>query len=648
MALVEMKRLRAVALQSRRRSLLRQLRREGCVEVETAQESTDFGQENALERTTEENTGAREYLTVIGQAMEVLSKYVPPPSRPLLAGKPQLTESQLYDEKVLDKALAAARQINKAAEEMNRLLGEIGRLEGTVTQLKPWKTLDVPLEYHMDGAVEYLRGVLPGAADLKELEEELAEKAPACQMEQVSSDNEQHYVTFLIHQSCKEQAMAIIKQRGFAQAPQEGEGTPAQYIGALEKQMAQMEQQRQDLIGKIKECGDAYRAMEQALDAYSMEAEEDQLLSGLVRTKNTVVITGWLPKKAQERVKKVLEREGCAYSMEDPQEGEDPPTAMENGPLAEPFNAITEMYGMPRYGSLIDPNPLMVPFYITFFAFIMGDAVYGILIALGCFLGLKLLKPKGTMRQMLTLFFYCGLGTIVAGVLMGGWLGDAVPAFTEGVLGKRVELPALWFNPMEEPMKMLIFSLALGGIQILTGMAASAWRQIRQKDYLGALCDTGTWYMIFAGIGLAVLGIGVGQWLIIAGVVLMLLLGGRDKKGFGRITGGLGKLYGITGFVSDLLSYSRIMALGLSGAVVGSVVNKMGAMGGGGIIGVLLFVVVAIIGHTFNIAISVLGAYVHTSRLQYIEFFGRFYEDGGRMMHPLKIKTKYVDVVKED
>ena len=270
MALVEMKRLRAVALQSRRRSLLRQLRREGCVEVEAAQESTDFGQENALERTTEENTGAGEYLTVIGQAMEVLSKYVPPPSRPLLAGKPQLTESQLYDEKVLDKALAAARQINKAAEEMNRLLGEIGRLEGTVTQLKPWKSLDVPLEYHMDGAVEYLRGVLPGATDLKELEGELAEKAPACQMEQVSSDNEQHYVTFLIHQSCKEQAMAIIKQRGFAQAPQEGEGTPAQYIGALEKQMAQMEQQRQDLIGKIKECGDAYRAMEQALDACSM------------------------------------------------------------------------------------------------------------------------------------------------------------------------------------------------------------------------------------------------------------------------------------------------------------------------------------------------------------------------------------------
>ena len=290
----------------------------------------------------------------------------------------------------------------------------------------------------------------------------------------------------------------------------------------------------------------------------------------------------------------------------------------------------------------------MVPFYVTFFAFIMGDAVYGILIALGCFLGLKLLKPKGTMRQMLTLFFYCGLGTIVAGVLMGGWLGDAVPAFTEAVLGKRVNLPPLWFNPMEEPMKMLIFSMVLGGIQILTGMAVAAWRQIRQGDYLGALCDTGGWYLIFAGAGLAVAGIGLGQRIALAGVLILLLLGGRDKKGLGRITGGLGKLYSITGFVSDLLSYSRIMALGLSGAVVGSVVNKMGAMGGQGLKGALIFIVVAVIGHTFNIAISVLGAYVHTSRLQYIEFFGRFYEDGGRSMHPLKTKTKYVEVIEED
>ena len=144
------------------------------------------------------------------------------------------------------------------------------------------------------------------------------------------------------------------------------------------------------------------------------------------------------------------------------------------------------------------------------------------------------------------------------------------------------------------------------------------------------------------------LGLQAGLYVALAGVVLMLILGSRGKKGFGKITGGLGKLYNVTGFVSDLLSYSRIMALALSGSVVGSVFNQMGAMGGGGIVGVVVFIIVALIGHVFNLAISVLGAYVHTSRLQYIEFFGRFYEDGGRIMQPLKNKTKYVEVVKED
>ena len=160
--------------------------------------------------------------------------------------------------------------------------------------------------------------------------------------------------------------------------------------------------------------------------------------------------------------------------------------------------------------------------------------------------------------------------------------------------------------------------------------------------------DTGSWYLVFAGAGMAVLGLSFGVWIAVVGLAIMLVLGGHGKKGIGRITGGLGKVYGITGFVSDLLSYSRIMALSLSGAVVGSVVNQMGAMAGGGILGVLIFVVVAIVGHTFNLATSVLSAYVHTSRLQYIEFFGRFFEGGGRTMTPLENNTKYVEIVEED
>lgn len=650
MALVTMKRLRAVALQSQRRPLLRQLRRLGCVEVETAAGSTDFQGSDQLPQTVEENTGAREFLAAITQAKQTLDHYAPPDKRPLFARKPQMTEGQLYNEKVLDDALQAARKINRATQEMGRLTAEQNRLEAALVQLKPWLQLDVPLEYEAQGSFYYCRGVLPAAADLSEVERELEEKAPESQLEQVSSDMEQHYVTLLVHNASREAALSVLKQKGFSQVVQrDAEGTAGQWEKKQRAQIDAMKRQQEDLIGTIRGQRDARAALEQAIDAYAQEAEEDELLSGLAHTKETVVLTGWLPEKAAGRVAEVLEKHGCAYSLDDPQEGEDPPTAMENGPIAEPFNAVTEMYGMPAYGSLVDPNPLMVPFYITFFGFIMGDAVYGIIITLGCFLGLKLMRPKGTMRQMLTLFMYCGVSTIIAGVLMGGWLSDGVNLFAQTFLGAQGEvIRPLWFNPLEEPMTMLIFSLGLGALQIVTGMAVSAWRQLKRGQWIDALVDTGSWYLVFAGIGLAVAGVSIGTYLAIAGVVIMLVLGGHGKKGFGRITGGLGKLYDVTGYVSDLLSYSRIMALGLSGAVVGSVVNKMGAMAGGSLIGVVLFILVGLIGHTFNIAISLLGAYVHTSRLQYIEFFGRFYEGGGRIMKPLKNKTKYVEITEED
>ena len=176
-------------------------------------------------------------------------------------------------------------------------------------------------------------------------------------------------------------------------------------------------------------------------------------------------------------------------------------------------------------------------------------------------------------------------------------------------------------------------------------MGVAAVRMIKNGKIWDAVFDVGSWYVIFIGLGL--MGFGFEKWYYVSlfGVAVLLLTGGRHKKGiFGKLTGGLGSLYNVTGYVSDLLSYSRIMALGLSGAVVGSVVNKMGAMGRGGVFGALLLIFAVVIGHTFNLAISVLGAYVHTSRLQYIEFFGRFYEDGGRIMKPLENKTKYVNI----
>lgn len=646
MALVAMKRLRVIAPQEARRALLRSITKLGCAEIEAAANSTDFGADARLMQ-TEESTGAAEYFVAVTQAYATLERLSPPKKRPMFARKPQLSYAQLHDEKTLEMALVAAAEINAASLRIEHIAQETAKRQNSILALKPWNSLDVPLDYKCGGDVAFLRGTMPIAAKTEQVRAQLEQSAPASILEHVSSDSEQHYLAVIVHKSELEAAMQALKQLGFSGASLKAQSmTALEAIAQENTAIAELEREKQEQIAKIAGFADSRQILEVAIDAYAQESEQDAVLSGLVHTSQTIVITGWVPAKAESAVAEILEKHGCAYSMDAPKEGENPPTAMDNGRIAAPFGAVTEMYGMPAYGSIIDPNPLMVIFYVTFFGFIMGDAVYGLIIALGCFLGLKLMRPTGTMKQMLTLFMYCGFSTIIAGILVGGYLGDALPQFTQAVFGRAITIPPIWFNPIEEPMTMLIFSIVLGAIQILVGMAIGAYRQIKQRDIRGAICGTLSWYLVFAGTALAVLKFSFGLYIALAGIALMFIF--SSAKGLGKLTSGLGQLYNVTGFVSDLLSYSRIMALGLSGAVVGSVINKMGAMGGGGIGGILLFIVVGIIGHTFNIAISVLGAYVHTSRLQYIEFFGRFYEGGGRSMRPLTNKTKYVEMIREE
>ncbi len=491
---------------------------------------------------------------------------------------------------------------------------------------------------------------MPLQFPLAQTEELLQERGVHYQLWQIGADREQQYVSLLFYYLDEEAVMGCLKSRGFSRANFPGvSGTPLEEIALAEGRIKQYEQTIVDAQKDIATFTQHRALLEEGYDAYAQEAGQDAVLSQIGYTGKTAVLYGWVPQEAEQSVAEALDKHGCAYSFTEPQEDDDVPTATKNGPLSHPFGAVTEMYGMPAYNSIVDPNPLMMPFYVVFFGFIMADAAYGLLMMLGCGLVLKLAKPTGTMKQMMGLFFYCGISTFIAGALTGGWFADGVYVFTETFFGNGVSIPPIWFNPLEEPMTMLVFSLALGAVQILTGMAISAYRQIKRGHALDAFFDVGSWYMVFIGAGLYVgLGVGVGLYVALAGVALLLLTGGRDQKGLGKVTGGLGKIYGVTGYLSDLLSYSRIMALGLSGAVVGQVFNKMGAMGGGGIVGLLLFIVVFAIGHSFNIAISLLGAYVHTSRLQYIEFFGRFYEGGGRPFRPLVSKTKYVDIIKED
>jgi V/A-type H+-transporting ATPase subunit I len=270
-----------------------------------------------------------------------------------------------------------------------------------------------------------------------------------------------------------------------------------------------------------------------------------------------------------------------------------------------------------------------------------NDLGYGLVFIIASLIIQKKFRLTGGTRNMIRLVLECGVTTAIFGVITGSFFGDAIPVVA-GLLGRSVTIPSL-LNPLQDPMSVLILSLVLGVVQILFGMGVKAYILIRDGKPLDALFDVGSWWLLFAGVAVGALcGF---WWVAIAGVAALVLTQGRSKPTIpGKIVGGIASLYDITSYFSDVLSYSRLMALMLAGGIVASIVNVLGSLFGS----VILFIPIFIIGHVFNIGINVIGTYVHAARLQYLEFFGKFYADGGKPFRPLDRKTKYFEIIKEE
>ncbi|MBP1556781.1 MAG: V-type ATP synthase subunit I [Oscillospiraceae bacterium] len=647
MAIIKMKRLSVVVAKEKARSALRSLTALGCVELRQQNAEQLIALSPQL-NISEENTGAADSLSSLKKAAALLQTLPNQKKTPLFSPRPQMTEKSLFDAALLKEAVFEAELINQIGAKIEQASDRQAKIYSRMAALKPWLKLDCPLDFRKTEKTRFFFGSLPAAADIDSLTEKLSEQAPYSILVTVNSDSEQSYITLLAHISEAENALSLMKSAGFSPAEFETANTAEQEITLLEQQISELSNLKESLKTELGGYLDTLPRIKTAIDAFEQEKRRDELLSKAGRTKNTVFLTGWVPENAEKAVADSLQKAGCAYSFDEPDEGDEPPVLMQNADFIDPVVSVTEMYGVPAYNSIVDPNPTMYPFYVAFFGFIMADAGYGILMFLGCWLALRLMKPTGGMRRMLRLFMHCGAATTFAGILFGGWFADAIKVFSETFLGVSFAIPPLWFDPLSDPMTMLIFSLGLGAVHLLTAMALSAYRMIKRGNTADAVFDVGSWYLLFIGLGLFALKIPAGKYISILGVLMLLFAGSRGKKGFGKLTGAFGNIYGITGYLSDLLSYSRIMALGLSGAVVGQVMNKIGTLAGGGIFGVIFFAVIFLIGHTFNLAISLLGAYVHKGRLQYIEFFGKFFEGGGRLFSPLCNNTKYVDVIRED
>ena len=455
-----------------------------------------------------------------------------------------------------------------------------------------------------------------------------------------------------------------LRSGGFAKSSLGYDKTPREQIEKLEADIESINQTSEELEKKITEAAESRDKLREACDYFRMRLKNVEVTGELRQSERTFVMTGFIPKDKASRVKELLEGSfDCVIELADVTDEDEAPTVLKNNSFSSSAEGVLESYGLPKLRD-IDPTKVMSYFYVFFFGMMLSDAAYGLLMSIGCFIVLKKFpKMEEGMKKMLKLFGFCGLSTLFWGVMFGGYFGDAPTVIAKTFFGKEFAIKPLWFAPLDNPMRLLIWCMLFGVIHLFAGLAIKGFQELKDGKVIDCICDVVFWYMFLIGLILLLLPTDIfasisqmtikfpasvvmlSKVLTIAGMLGILLMSGRGHKNVAlRIALGAYDIYGVTGWLSDVLSYSRLLALGLATGVIASVINMMGSMVGGGVLGAIIFTIVFIFGHTMNMAINVLGAYVHTNRLQFVEFFGKFYEGGGKPFEPLTTESKYIEI----
>lgn len=660
MAIVEMSKLSVICLNSRKKKFIKELMDLGVVEISkpmSGSEENVIPEGTFLANNSAEVSHLDAQIAAYGAAIDILDSYYDG-KKSLFNTRKEVTEEDFIRNVEQNESYVKeiAEKISVLQKKINDNKAEINRLSILIKGLEPWRDFDLPLENTGTKTSTIFTGVVPIKTNTDNLLNAVLEEAPSAVIQKVSSDKIQNYLCFICLKEEKPKVLETLRQFSFTSVVlNDNSGTAAEAISKYEKTTARLNEEIELSVSELKELSKDIEKIEYIYDDLLIKRDRAKAVGDFINTKKVFCFDGWLPVDSIEKVKQVLDKNECYYEISEPIKNEETPIMLKNNKFASPFEAVTVMYSMPL-ATEVDPTPIMAPFYFLFFGLMLSDAAYGIILSLACFALLKKFKLEGTMKKMVTMFFWCGISTFFWGALFGGWFGDAVAVFSKTFLGREIVINPIWIDPLQEPMTLLIFSLILGAIHMFVGMGMQAYMLIKNGKALDALFDVGLWYMLLIGLVLFAVGSmitpalsSVGKWMALIGAVGIVVTGGRNKKGFGKITGGFGSLYGITNYLSDVLSYSRLLALGLATGVVAKVVNILGSLAGSGVVGIIVFIAVFLFGTVFNLAINALGAYVHSCRLQYVEFFGKFYTGGGKPFEPFVGKTKFVKIVnKED
>ena len=649
MAIVKMKKLRLAVMARERKALLKELLLLGCVEISEPSE-LEAGDFPGLERCASgELMSDRADYALLTDAVKLMDKYAPAKGG-FLKPLPEAKAEAVLDESALPADLAIAGKVTDKAEEIRRCQSETARLEASAAALAPWLELDVPLNYKGSATTVFATASLPAAADLTEADTALGAAAPEAQLFRVSADKSLNYLALVCYKDEYDAALEALRPLGFnLMGPGEYAGTAKEETAKAEAAVKELAEKQQKLAEDIAQLASHRSELKLRADTLSTKIARAEAEEKFMGTETTVLLQGWLPAESEEDLARLLGKYDCAWETADPTEEEIPdvPVKLKNNKFTRALNMVTEMYSLPAYNN-VDPNPLMAPFFILFYGIMLADMGYGLLMIIAAIVVLAKAKPRKGMRNFFELMLWCGISTTVWGAITGGFFSD-MPLQIAQIINPDTTwtgLPAL-FTPLNDTIMILIGAMCLGFVQIITGMIINVVIKVKRGEIFSAVFEEGTWFVLF--IGIACLALGVGNIagvpvVIVLGAVMLFIGSARGKKGFGIITGFIGAIYnGVTGYFGDILSYSRLMALMLAGSVIAQVFNTIGAIAGN----IFVFLLISIVGNALNFALNLLGCFVHDLRLQCLEYFGKFYEDGGKPFRPLAFNTKYVSVTND-
>ena len=652
MSIVKMSKVSLAGLRADRDRVISRVMKLGLVEIiPYDMRNTCDDTPSLLARDCEDDKAAEfeREMNSVGTAINIVEQYSPEKTPMFYSGRKMKLDEYKAVINCFDKVRLMVDRVSDIEEKLGALRNEENRLNTLIASLKPWLAMPLALEETETRSTKILIGTAPSATPLEDLRSALALSAPESCAEFVSRDQELCYLAVFAHRDCEEAASQALKQFGFVRTQfKDLAGTPEQISGDAEARLAEIEKGRADAIRQLKQMAPNKYKMQVLYDYLEIRANRNRIVSKLGCSESVFYLEGWIPQKSADEFKRAVEAEAeCYIEIAETAKGEDHPILLDNPRAVKPFEAITAMYSMPSARD-VDPNTLMAPFYFLFFGMMIGDFAYGLILSLIVGVMLLKFKPQGTSKQILTTLFFCGFSTAFWGAMFGSYFGNLPQAMAGWFTGNDYsgKFYGLWFDPISDPMKLLIFSMILGVVHLFVGMGIKMYALFRDGKPFDAIFDVGSWYVLIIGLPLLMLGIAPGLYLTIIGAAMLVLTQGRSAKNpVMKFLNGLLALYGITGYLGDVLSYSRLLALGLATGVIAAVINTLATLNAPGVVAAIICFVIVAVGTIFNIVINALGAFVHSSRLQYVEFFSKFYEGGGEAFKPFAVKTKYIKII---